>query len=64
MVELLQALAWAVKVEETARAKVSNSSEMRGFILMPPEFFWEPIGSTKYVRILRLHPAGRNGELL
>jgi hypothetical protein len=37
MVKLLHA-AWAVKVDDAARAKVSSKSEMRNFIV-PPYFF-------------------------
>jgi hypothetical protein len=36
-VELLQALAWAVKVDDAARARVSKNSERRNFI-GPPDF--------------------------
>jgi hypothetical protein len=36
-VELLQALAWAVKVDDAARARVNNNNGMRNF-MMPPEF--------------------------
>ena len=35
MVELLQALAWAVKVDDAARARASRKSEMRDFIVAP-----------------------------
>jgi hypothetical protein len=38
MVKLLQALAWAVKVDDAAKARVNNKSEMRDF-MVPPEFF-------------------------
>jgi hypothetical protein len=35
MVKLLQALAWAVKVDDAARARVNRKSEMRDFIVPP-----------------------------
>src|SRR5216684_2093339 len=37
MVKLLQAMAWAVKVDDAARARVSSNSEMRDF-MVPPYF--------------------------
>jgi len=37
MVKLLQALAWAVKVDDAAKVRVSRKSEMRDFIV-PPDF--------------------------
>src|SRR6266567_4328484 len=37
MVKLLQAMAWAVKVDDAARARVSRNSEMRDF-MVPPYF--------------------------
>jgi len=40
MVELLQALAWAIKVDDVARAKVKSNREMRNF-MVPPDFFLE-----------------------
>jgi hypothetical protein len=38
IVKLLQALAWAVKVDDAARARVNRNSKMRDF-MVPPEFF-------------------------
>src|SRR5713101_6898145 len=38
MVKLLQALAWAVKVDDEARERASRKSEMQDFIV-PPEVF-------------------------
>src|SRR5260370_39775609 len=35
MVKLLQALAWAVKVDDAAKARVNRKSEMRDFIVPP-----------------------------
>jgi hypothetical protein len=35
MVILLQSLAWAAKVDDAARARVSKISEMRNFIVPP-----------------------------
>jgi hypothetical protein len=37
MVELLQALAWAVKVDDAARKRMGKSSKMRDF-KCPPVF--------------------------
>jgi hypothetical protein len=62
MVELLQTLACAANVVDTAKAH--NSSEMRGLIEMPPMFFGSPFVHLGLVRILPLNPAGRNGERL
>jgi len=39
-VELLQTPAWAVKVDDAARARVSTNSEMRNFKL-PPVFLYQ-----------------------
>jgi hypothetical protein len=37
---LLQALAWAVNVDDIARAKVKSNREMRNF-MVPPDFSWK-----------------------
>lgn len=38
MVELLQALAWTVKVDDAVRARVSSKNEMRDFSCL--QFFF------------------------
>ena len=38
MVKLLEALAWAVKVDDAARARASRKSEMRNFMLSPDSY--------------------------
>src|ERR1700724_2839806 len=40
MVELLQAPAWAIKLDDVARAKVKSNREMRNF-MVPPDFSWK-----------------------
>src|SRR5260370_21289214 len=51
MVELLQALAWAVKVEDTARTRVSRKSEMRDFILAPEVLRFSGLGPRESARV-------------
>src|SRR3981081_1294907 len=43
MVELLQALAWAVELDDAARTRVSRKNETRNF-MAPPDFIGRPVG--------------------
>src|ERR1700730_4089753 len=42
IVELLQALAWAVKVDDASRARARRKSEKRNF-MVPPDFLGSPL---------------------
>ena len=64
MVELLQSPAWAIKVDDIARAKVKSNREMRNF-RVPPDFSWKARWPTQVSRcMLRPDAAGHNGERL